>query len=134
MTSSTARSPFGRRYVPPREVCAALGKVFDESVAEVRVIEHSAYARAHFGMSATTRLNRILLAISGAAFIAEPEMVLHEYFHVLRQWSTGNLTRSRYLIESMRRGYWENRFEREARDFAADALARYREYLKPSAA
>jgi len=68
------------------------------------------------------------------AFIAEPEMVLHEYFHVLRQWSTGNLTRSRYLIESMRRGYWENRFEREARDFAADALARYREYLKPSAA
>jgi hypothetical protein len=77
-------------------------------------------------MSATTRPNRILLAASGAQFIANPEMVLHEYFHVLRQWSPGYLTRWRYLFESMRHGYWENRFEREAREFAATALGRYR--------
>jgi hypothetical protein len=32
-------------------------------------------------MSATTRPNRILLAASGAEFIANPEMLLHEYFH-----------------------------------------------------
>jgi hypothetical protein len=110
-------------------VSAALEQVFEQSVGEVQVIEHSRYARAHFRMSATTRPNRILLATSGAQFIANPEMVLHEYFHVLRQWSTGDLTRWRYLFESMRRGYWENRFEREAREFAATALARYRGYL-----
>jgi hypothetical protein len=81
-------------------------------------------------MSATTRPNRIWLATSGAEFIANPEMVLHEYFHVLRQWSTGYLNRRRYLIESMRFGYWENRFEREAREFSAKALGRYLGYLR----
>jgi len=34
------------------------------------------------------------------------------------------------LWESMRAGYWENRFEREAREFSANALGRYRKYLK----
>jgi len=110
----------------PTAVSAALEQTFEESVGQVQVIEYSRYARAHFGMSATTRPNRILLAASGAQFIANPEMVLHEYFHVLRQWSPGYLTRWRYLFESMRHGYWENRFEREAREFAATALGRYR--------
>jgi hypothetical protein len=133
MTHGVRGSPLGRRYVPPPAVNAALGQIFDESVGEVKIIERSLYARAHWGMSATTRPNCILLAISGAAFIAEPELVLHEYFHVLRQWSTGNLTRREYLSESMRRGYWENRFEVEARQFAADELARYLRYLRQPA-
>jgi hypothetical protein len=124
------RRLWGQRYVLPTAVSAALEQIFEESVGDVRVVEYSRYARAHFGMSATTRPNRILLAASGAEFIANPEMVLHEYFHVLRQWSTGYLNRRRYLIESMRFGYWENRFEREAREFSAKALGRYRGYLR----
>jgi len=44
--------------------------------------------------------------------------MLHEYCHVLRQWQTGSLTVPRYLIECLRRGYWNNRFEVEARQFA----------------
>ena len=48
----------------------------------------------------------------------DPELVLHEYFHVLRQWNTGALTTWRYVRESLRR--WlsrQNRFEVEARAF-----------------
>jgi hypothetical protein len=120
----------GCRYVLPQTVAAALEQVFAESVAGVIVIEHSRYARLHRGMCATTRPNRVLLAISGAEFIATPELLLHEYFHVLRQWRTGHLTRWRYVVESARRGYWENRYEREAREFTASTVEKYRGYLQ----
>lgn len=119
----------GRRYTLPEPVEAALERVFIEPVAAVAVIEHSLYARAHPGMTATTRPRRILLAISGAEFVASPELLLHEYFHVLRQWGTGRLTRWRYVAESARRGYWDNRFEREAREFSAAAVNLYLRYL-----
>jgi hypothetical protein len=122
--------PRARRFVLPRAVCGALARVFDEPVDNVVVIEHSLYARAHLNMSATTRSNRILLSISGARFIADDELLLHEYFHVIRQWRPGHLTRWRYLVESARCGYWNNRYEREAREFAAAFLGRYREYLR----
>jgi hypothetical protein len=119
----------GRPYRLPMPVAAVLRRIFSESVEDVLVIEHSGYARLHRGMAATTRPNRILLAISGAAFVANPELMLHEYFHVLRQWRTGRLTRWRYLVESAQRGHWDNRFEREAREFAAAAVPRYRRML-----
>src|SRR5271169_1554594 len=118
----------GRRYVLPESVAAALEHVFGEPVGRVTVIELSLYARIHPGMSATTRPNRILLSISGSEFVANPDLLLHEYFHVLRQWSTGRLTRWRYLIESTRRGYWANAYEQEAREFAAAASEGYRGY------
>jgi hypothetical protein len=120
----------GTRYILPRTVNAALEHVFAQPVDGVIVIENSLYARAHLGMCATTRPNRILLAIGGAEFVANPELLLHEYCHVVRQWRPGHLTRSRYLLESARRGYWDNRFEREARAFAASAEADYRRYLQ----
>ncbi len=121
---------FGRGYVLPEPVAAALQHVFGEPVGWVRIIEHSPYARIHLGMSATTRPGRILLSISGAEFVANPEFLLHEYFHVLRQWGRGRLTRWRYLTESARHGYWANVYEREAREFAAAASERYRRYLR----
>ena len=120
----------GRRYVLPRAVAAALERVFEGPADGVIVVERSRYAKLHRGMSATTRPNRILLAISGAAFVADPELLLHEYFHVLRQWRTAHLTRWRYVVESARCGYWNNRYEREARAFAAGAVAQYRGYLR----
>jgi hypothetical protein len=125
----TGRRLFGRYYILPEPVAGALEQVFDEPVGVVTVIENSRYARVHLGMSATTRPNRILLAISGNEFVANPELLLHEYFHVLRQWGTGHLTRWRYLVESARCGYWANRYEREAREFAAAAVGQYRRYL-----
>jgi len=121
---------FGRRYVLPPPVTGALERVFSVPVGGVVVIERSLYARLHLGMLATTRPNRILLAVTGEQFVADPALVLHEYFHVLRQWGQGRLTRWRYLVESARRGYWDNTYEREARDFTASALPRFRGYLQ----
>jgi hypothetical protein len=115
----------GRRFYLPPAVAFALERVFGEPVGGVAVIEFSRYARAHLGMCATTRPNRILLTISGAQFVSNPELLLHEYFHVMRQWRTGRLTRWRYVVESVRCGYWDNQYEREARSFAAAAAEQY---------
>jgi hypothetical protein len=119
----------GRRYTIPQKTCVALERVFEAPVDGIIVIENSLYARAHLGMYATTRPNRILLANSGAEFAATPELLLHEYFHVIRQWRPGHLTRWRYLIESARRGYRANRYEQEARGFAATARERFDRHL-----
>jgi hypothetical protein len=119
----------GRRYILTPPVTLALERTFGEPVSKVIVIEHSTYARVHPGVCATTRPNRILLAIGGQEFISNPELLLHEYFHVVCQWGSGRMTRWRYLAASMRCGYWDNPFEREARQFAAEAVDRYRRYL-----
>lgn len=121
------RLMFGRRFALPAIVARGLEAVFAKRVTDVVIIEYSLYAQLHWRITATTRPNRILLVGSGTEFISDPELVLHEYFHVLRQWHTGQLTRWRYLVESARHGYWNNHFEQEARAFAAEALARYRE-------
>lgn len=116
-------------HLGAESVRRALQEIFGEPVDHVRVIEHSLYARLHLGARATTRRNRILLRDSAAAFWSDPDLVLHEYFHVLRQWQPRRLTIWRYLIESLRRGYWLNRFEIEAREFAATRAPRLQELL-----
>ena len=119
----------GRRYRLPEEVARALEQMFEEPVQGVVVRERSPYAKLHRGMSATTRPNRIFLACSGAEFVANPELLLHEYYHVLCQWRSGYLTRWRYLVESARRGHGQNRYEQEAREFASANLDQYRGFL-----
>lgn len=121
----------GHPTAPPARIAAALRGIFGESVAHVRVIERSSYARLHFGARATTRRNRILLRDSAQEFWSDPELVLHEYFHVIRQWQPRRLTIWRYLLECLRRGYWNNHFETEARAFAALNRERLRQLLQP---
>jgi hypothetical protein len=113
------RRPAFDRCRPPDHIAAALRHIFGEPVDHVRVIERSLYARMHLGARATTRRGLILLSDSAERFWSDPELVLHEYFHVLRQWQPRRLTVWRYLVESLRRGYWNNCYEIEARDFAA---------------
>jgi hypothetical protein len=124
------RPLFGRTVEPPLAIAMALEQVFGEPVAHIRVIEHSLYARLHIGARATTRRGRILLAGSSANFWHDPELALHEYFHVLRQWQPRRLTIVRYLLESVRRGYWLNGYEIEARQFAAAKVSRFRELMR----
>ncbi|WP_161810240.1 eCIS core domain-containing protein [Steroidobacter agaridevorans] len=112
----------GHRSSIPAPIASALREVFGESVDHVRVIENSLYARMHLGARATTRRGRILLRGSAKDFWNDPELILHEYFHVLRQWQTRRLTIWRYLQESARNGYWHNCYEIEARAFAAAHL------------
>jgi hypothetical protein len=95
----------------------------------VQVFEFSLFAWLHAGARATTRRRRIYLRGGAEEFFADPELVLHEYFHVLQQWETRELTVWRYLLESFRRGYWDNRFEVAAREFATDNLYRFRAML-----
>lgn len=115
---------------PPAHVIAALREVFGESVEHVRVVERSMYARLHRGARATTRRNRILLRDSAESFWRDPDLILHEYFHVLRQWQPRRLTLWRYVVEWLRRGYWHNRYEVEARRFAATHCDRLQKLLE----
>ena len=108
----------------------ALRQIFGEPVDHVRVIEQSMYARLHLGARATTRRGLILLRDSADSFWSDPELVLHEYFHVLRQWQPRRLTIWRYLLESFRRGYWNNCYEIEAREFAARHCDELRRLLR----
>ena len=109
---------FGRSVPIPDAVGAALELLFGERIGHVRVIEHSLFARLHGCNNATTRRGRIYLRGSAASFFQNPSLMLHEYCHVLKQWEPRGLTVLRYLLESARQGYWNNRFEVEARAFA----------------
>lgn len=109
----------GHRCAIPASIATALREIFGESIDHIRVVENSLYARMHFGARATTRRGRILLSGSARDFWNDPELILHEYFHVVRQWQTRRLTIWKYLTESARNGYWHNCYEIEARAFAA---------------
>lgn len=110
---------FGQHCSIPANIASTLRDLFGQPVEHIRVIEHSLYARMHLGARATTRRGRILLRGSATDFWRDPELILHEYFHVLRQWQPRRLTIWKYLKESARNGYWFNRYEIEARAFAA---------------
>lgn len=122
----------GRVAAIPDDVSNALEQLLGERVGHVKIIEHSWFARLH-GAYATTRLQRIYLSGSAADFFGNPWLMLHEYCHVLRQWQTGSLTVPRYLIECLRRGYWNNRFEVEARAFADQKAAQLHSLLAAAA-
>ena len=118
------------RAAVPAEVSGALGMLLGEPVTHVVVIEHSWFARLHLRAHATTRRGRIYLRGDAAAFFANPWLLLHEYWHVIRQWQPGRLTVTRYLSECLRHGYWNNRFEVEARAFADAQAARLHALLR----
>lgn len=122
-------SRMGRIVSPPAHVRASLEALFGEGVDRVRVVEHSLFARLHWRATATTRHGRIYLSGSAEEFFDDPRLMLHEYFHVLGQWQPGALTVGRYLLECCRRGYWDNRFEIEAREFAEEHFLRLRALL-----
>ena len=108
----------GRDVPLPASLRAALEAVLGEPVSHIRIIEHSLYARLHPRAIATTRRRRIYLRGSAEEFFGDPRLMLHEYCHVLKQWEAGDLTVVRYCREWLRRGYWNNRFEVQARAFA----------------
>ncbi|HTT02336.1 MAG TPA: hypothetical protein VMG11_09655 [Steroidobacteraceae bacterium] len=128
------RLRLGTAVVPPPHVRAALAALFGaalvECLDEVRVIECSLFAWLHVRAVATTRRRRIFLRGTAADFFDDPVLMLHEYCHVLLQWEPRRLTTLRYLRECLRRGYWENHFEVQARAFARDNLQRFRSLLR----
>jgi hypothetical protein len=101
----------------PAEVRRALTDLFGDPVDDVDLREHSLFAWLHWRARATTRRNTIYLRGSLDDFLRDPDLLLHEYFHVLRQWNRGRMSLWDYLRESCRHGYWQNRYERQARRF-----------------
>jgi hypothetical protein len=95
----------------------ALAKFFGEGIVYVRVIENSFFARLHWNALATTRRKRIYLRGNAEHFFTDPALMMHEYFHVMNQWEPRLLSSRRYVLEWLRQGYWNNRFEVEAREF-----------------
>lgn len=123
----SSRFSFDERHI------RALARVFavsPDAVRNVVVRQHSRFADLHLAC-AVTRRDAIYLSGSGEDFVADPELVLHEYFHVLRQWATGDLTVWRYIAEWIRQGcsYEKNEYEVEARAFAARTVDLYRSVL-----
>ena len=118
----------------PPSVRSALHEIFGDAVAGVSIIEKSWRVRWHPRAIATTRPNRIYLRGTIAEFARDPGLVLHEYFHVVNQWRPRRLTRLRYVFEWLRRGYFRNRFEVEARDFEAANQRRFRLLLARASA
>jgi len=114
----------GRIAAVPESIRLALAKFFGDGVANVEVVEHSWFARAHWNAMATTRRRRIYLRGSAADFFKDPVLMMHEYCHVMNQWEPGRLTVVRYILEWLRHGYWNNRFEVEARRFTAEHVGR----------
>lgn len=53
----------------------------------------------------------------------DPELLLHEFRHV-QQFSERRTFPFRYIWQSLRRGYYANRYEADARSYAANRLAR----------
>jgi hypothetical protein len=104
--------------VLPSSLRTALEGVFGEAVSQVRITENSLYARLHPHAIATTRRRRIYLRGSAKDFFDDPLLLLHEYYHVLKQWEPRELTIARYCLEWLRHGYYNSRFEVEARAFA----------------
>lgn len=124
----------GRAVPLPESLGAALEALFGTRVDHVRVVENSLFVRIHGRAVATTRRGRIYLRSSAAEFFADPWLVLHEYCHVIRQWEPRALTMRSYVAECIRRGYWNNRFEIEARAFADAHVRRLRILLAGSRA
>ena len=121
-----------RNCMPPG-LRQALTEVFGDPVDEVVLREYSWFARLHGRATATTRHNTIYLRGSAEDFFASPELMLHEYFHVLRQWNRGRMNVVDYLGEWWHRGYWQNRYERQARRFVRLRLAALRSALARTA-
>jgi Domain of unknown function (DUF4157) len=119
----------GREAAVPDAVSGALEQLLGERIGHVKVIEHSWFARLH-GAFATTRAHRIYLRGSAADFFGDARLLLHEYCHVVHQWQPGTLTLKSYLTECLRRGYWNNHFEVEARAFADRNIERLHTLLK----
>lgn len=53
----------------------------------------------------------------------DPELLLHEFRHV-QQFTERRMFPFRYIWQSLRRGYHANRYEADARTYAANRLGR----------
>ena len=116
--------------VAPGKYKKCLEELFKESVDSVNIKRGDLWLNlTHGGAYATTRKNLILLNDNIEKFWNYNHTVLEEYYHVLRQWNTEDLTRWRYVKELLKNGYNGNKYEIEAKGFASNNLSAYEKCL-----
>jgi hypothetical protein len=108
-----------------------LEEIFGEGTTEgIEIIYRPWYVRLHgIERGSTTRPERIYTNIPPDEFFANESHLLHEHFHVIRQWRPGRMNRFNYLWEGLKEGR-NNVWEREANDFARENELRLREFLR----
>ena len=97
-----------------------LESTFGEPIDSIEVIVDIPMVTRHRGEGAkgsVTRQNAIYTSLGCDGFWPQHFHVLHEYFHVIRQWGRG-MTKASYLVS------WRQK-EREADAFAEDHLMEY---------
>ncbi|HEX2093677.1 MAG TPA: DUF4157 domain-containing protein [Longimicrobiaceae bacterium] len=103
----------GRRVEPPPEIPRDLippGVVFREGRLVPAI--GGKLGKMHGPADAVT-LGRTIIVHPDARL--SQHLLVHELTHV-RQWEEDRLFPVRYALESLRRGYRDNRYEREARE------------------
>jgi hypothetical protein len=130
--SEPGRAPeSGDRYDYPPNVREGLEEIFGEGTTEgIEIIYRPWYVRLH-GMErgSTTRPERIYTNLPPEEFFGDEFHLLHEHFHVIRQWRTGRMNRFNYLWEGLKEGR-NNIWEREANDFAREHELELRDFLR----
>jgi hypothetical protein len=108
-----------------------LERIFGERATEsIEVIYRPWYVRLHgLRRGSTTRPERIYTSLSPDEFFSNELHLLHEHFHVIRQWRCGRLSRLQYLWKRLREGRG-NLWEREAEEFARGHGIRLRDFVR----
>lgn len=110
--------PFGL-CKPGAKLQKCLEKIFGKPIGGIDV-HNKLFVNNSF---ITTRRNEIRLPPDFPCddFFGDPFPVLHEYYHVLDQWNTGDLSRSAYVWEWLKHGSSDgNKYEDAANKFARD--------------
>jgi RHS repeat-associated protein len=124
--------PLGLCELSPR-MKECLEKVFNEPVGGV---QYEVKVKKDYGWTATTRKNKIIVFVPCDQFFEDPETVLEEYYHVLRQWNTGRMGRISYGWEWLKKKigpgdpYRDNKYEKEAKDFAKEHREEFKKCLE----
>jgi uncharacterized protein RhaS with RHS repeats len=107
---------------PAQKNCLEL--LFKQPVGGVKIVTKGPSKK----WDATTRKNKIIVYGSCEDFFNNPDTVLEEYHHVLRQWNTGRLSRLKYAIAWIKDGY-DNKWERESKAWVKDNIQSYLDCL-----
>lgn len=127
------------KYVDPLGLCSlsadmskCLKELFGPDVDQVEILERQKKKEPKYII--TTRKNKIILRWPTCEdFKKMDAVVLEEYFHVIKQWNTGKMTKLKYGIEHMKNGYDNNKFEVEAWEFVSQNIDAYQDCLKSCA-
>lgn len=112
LLEAVLRPVLGRRVEPPPELA---GEVPERVIfREGRLVPAIGGVLGRMkGPAAAVTLRRTIVVHPGAEL--SRRLLVHELAHV-RQWEEDRLFPFRYALESLRRGYRDNRYELEARE------------------